>query len=145
MISDQALDHEIYQIKINFPTSGEVMITGHLLSRGILVQWQKLLESLVRLRGGGNIGINFRRHYSVPGPSFLWHIDGKHKLIKYHLVGGVDGFSRLVTYLACSNNNRADTVLSEFLQATEKYGTPSRVRSDMGGENVDVWRHMLAE
>ena len=36
-------------------------------------------------------------------------------------------------------------MLSKFLQATEKYGTPSRVRLDMGGENVDVWRHMLAE
>lgn len=86
----------------------------------------------------------FRISYSVPGPNFLWHIDGNHKLIKYRLVihGGIDG---LITYISCANNNRADTVLSEFLQATERYGTPSRVRSDMGGENVDLWCYMLSE
>ena len=38
VIADQALDHEIYQIRLNFPNSGEVMIAGHLLSRGIHVQ-----------------------------------------------------------------------------------------------------------
>ena len=37
IIAEEALDHEIDQIKLNFPNSGEVMITGHLLSRGILL------------------------------------------------------------------------------------------------------------
>ena len=35
-------------------------------------------------------------------------------------------------------------MLSQFLQATEWYGTP-HIRSDIGGENVDVWRYMLSE
>lgn len=30
VIADQALDNEIYQIKLNFPNSGEVMTAGHL-------------------------------------------------------------------------------------------------------------------
>ena len=43
----------------------------------------------------------YRRVYSVPGSNYLWHIDGNHKMICYRLVvhGGIDGFSRLITYL----------------------------------------------
>jgi hypothetical protein len=57
--------------------------------------------------------------------------------------GGIDGFSRIPVFLHCSTNNRASTVLQCFLQAVERYGLPSRVRSDKGGENVDVSLYML--
>ena len=79
----------------------------------------------------------------MPGPNYLWHVDGNHKLITYRLVvhGGI---SRLVTYLHCSNNNRAETVLSKFMGASEQYGIPSCVRSDHGGENVGIWNFMVA-
>ena len=52
-----------------------------------------------------------RRRYSVPGPNSLWHIDGHHSLIcwGFDIRGGVDGFSRLIVYLYCSANNKADT------------------------------------
>lgn len=87
-----------------------------------------------------------RRVHTAPHPNAVWHIDGNHKMIRWRLVvhGGVDGFSRCVTYMKCANNNCASTVLDAFLEALGAYGTPLRVRSDHGGENIDVWRHMLS-
>ena len=43
VIADQALDHEILQIEFNFPNSGEVMISGHPLSRGIHLHFKELI------------------------------------------------------------------------------------------------------
>lgn len=72
-------------------------------------------------------------------------LDGNHKLIRWKFVvhGGIDGYSRMIVYLHCSTNNRASTVYDLFLKAIESYGLPSRVRSDQGGENTLVARHML--
>ena len=57
--------------------------------------------------------------------------------------GGIDGFSRIPVYLKASNDNKASTVLSCFREAVSEYGLPSQVRSDKGGENVDVATYML--
>lgn len=57
--------------------------------------------------------------------------------------GGIDGFSRIPVYCQCSNNNRSTTVLRCFVQAVQQFGLPSRVRSDLGMENVEVSRFML--
>ena len=58
------------------------------------------------------------------------------------MLTGIDGYSRMVTYIGCSNN-WADTVLQLFVRAVREYGYPSRVRSDHGLENVDVARLII--
>ena len=57
----------------------------------------------------------------------------------------MDGFSRLIVFLNVSNNNRAATVFESFRSAVEEYGLPSRVRSDKGGENVDVAHFIVSQ
>jgi len=85
-----------------------------------------------------------RRVYTVPFVNPLWHIDGHHKLIRWRIVihAGIDGKSRVVTFIHASSNNQAATVGDLFLKATEKFDWPSRVRADYGGENLEVKAHM---
>ena len=72
-------------------------------------------------------------------------MDGNHKLIRWRMVihGGIDGYSRAVVFLRCSNNNEAVTVLEQFLHGTGKFHFPRRIRTDHGTENVEVARCML--
>lgn len=145
-ISNAELDGVVGRIITNCPNYGSVMVWGQLKAYGIKVPRQCVRDSLYRvspeaveMRRTTTVS---RRVYNVPSSNSLWHIDGLHCLIRWRIVihGGIDGFSRRIMYLHASTNNRADTVLKLFLEATQKCGWPSRVRSDLGGENVEVAR-----
>ena len=148
-VTDLQLDHITQQFVTNHPNSGEKSFDGYLRNMGLRVQRYRIRRSLQRVDPNG-VRNRFsrtlhRRQYSVPMPNSLWHIDGNHKLIRWHIVihGGIDGFSRLPVYLRVSTDNTSETVLGYFLNAVAAYGLPSRVRCDKGGENVQVSEYML--
>ena len=76
---------------------------------------------------------------------FFRHIDSHHKLIRWRLVihGCIDGYSLLIIYLHCCNNNKAETVKAQFLRSVSTFFWPRRVRSDHCMENIEVAREML--
>ncbi|KAG8921378.1 hypothetical protein FRC01_000283 [Tulasnella sp. 417] len=145
--SDDELDEGIIRIRVHFPKAGIAMLHGMLRTLGQHVPKERIRRSLLRVDPVRRVFERLRirrRTYEVPGPNALWHHDGQHGLIRWGIVihGFIDGYSRLVTALRAHNNNRADTVLALFLEATATYGLPSRVRGDHGVENLKVAEYM---
>ncbi len=148
-ISSLDLDSLLQQIKRDHPNDGEVMMRGHLISLGIRVPRSQVRESIHRV---DHQGIELRkshvvkhRQYFVESPNSVWHIDGHHKLIRWRFVvhAAIDGFSRVIPYITCADNNRAMTVIEAFYSGVACFGLPEKVRSDHGGENMEVWKYML--
>ena len=107
-INDHDLSELILSLTYNNPNLGERSIDGILRSSGIIVQRQRIRDALwsvdpegvlLRLRRSLH-----RREYDVEAPNSLWHVDGYHKLVRWKIVihGGIDGYSRVVTYLQAS-------------------------------------------
>ena len=87
-IPDDELDKCVQEIINEFPNSGYRTVKSHLACRGLLVQEERVQESLKRIDLEGvlyrqlNMKLVLRRKYSVRAPLSLWHIDGYHKLIR---------------------------------------------------------------
>ncbi len=145
-ISNENIDAIVSEIYHEFPNCGIRRMKGFLHAKGMRIQWERVRASLWRVDPEGillrtmQLNLVQRRHYSVAGPLSLWHLDGNHKLIRWGFVihGCVDGYSRRVMFLRASTNNKAITVFTLFMEATQKFGLPQRVRGDQGVENVDV-------
>ena len=143
------LDKKVEELVENHPSTGEIMLNGHLRAKKIFIQRKRLRESLHRVNpeecASRKLHTIERRQYSCPCPNYVWHVDGTHKLVRWRFIvhAGIDGFSRLVVYCHCSTNNKAATVLDLFQRAVSDYGLPLRIRSDYGVENVRVWDYMI--
>ena len=148
-IADDELDDFVRNFVTLHPHCGEKTLRGQLRSRGFHVQRRRIRDSLHRFDPSGVCARSrVLLHcwvYCVESPNSLWHLDGYHKLIRWNIVihGCIDGYSRLVTFLKASSNNKASTVLNGFLSAVEEYGLPCRICTDRGGENVLVAQYML--
>ena len=148
-ITDSDLDNIVRSMCTLHQRSGEKSIEGKLRSVGLRVQRERIRESIHRVDPTGVEHrirrVLHRREYFVENPNDLWHVDGYHKLIRWRIIvhGGIDGYSRLVTYFQASNNNRATTAFHAFEAGVSDYGIPSRVRTDRGGENVEIACYML--
>ncbi|CAD6896882.1 unnamed protein product [Tilletia laevis] len=124
--------------------AGERCLTGALIAVGVSIRRAKIREA-VRVLDPFPLPPRWRtalqrRTYYVPFVNSLWHLDGHHKLIRWRLVihGCIDGKTRTVTYMRAHSNNAAASVSTCFSEAIEKWGPPSRVRADYGGENLGV-------
>ena len=90
VLTDQELDPLVLEIQKEFPMCGNRQMYGHLASRGIRVQRQRVRESMRRVDPEGSLmrrlTVTNHHKYSVPAPRSLYHIDGNHKLIRYILL-----------------------------------------------------------
>ena len=145
-ISDYDLDHIVGGIQSANPAVGSVMMQGYLASQGVIDQCQRVRDSVRRTNPLRMVARwrQRRKCYHVPGPNSLWHVDSHHSLIRWRFDGAVDGYSRMVPYLFCATNNKAATAFSGFFESTKRFGVPSRVRSDKGGENQQICHFMVS-
>ena len=149
-ISDQRLYELVIRYKQTHPFDGERMLIGYLRSQDIHLPRRRIRECIHRVDAGGvrsrSVKLIQWRTYYAKGANYVWHMDGNHKLVRWKFVihGAVDGYSRLVTFLKCSTNNRASTVLDSFIAATQNLGLPKKLRTDLGGENVEAWDYMVS-
>ncbi|XP_045182634.2 uncharacterized protein LOC123541283 [Mercenaria mercenaria] len=148
-IGDEELTSLIQQTIQDFPKCGERMLAEILRQNGVHIQRYRLRDILHEHDEPGikerQLGRLHRRTYHVQGPNHMWHVDTNHKLIRWGFVisGAIDGFSRLVTALRCLDNNRSDSLLQVFREATETFGTPRCVRTDQGMENIRIAEFMF--
>ena len=131
-------------IKLDHPKDGEALLKGHLFQLDTTFSVKGSIHEVDHERTVCRCSnVIKRRSYSVPAPNSMWHVDGNHKLIRLVVHARTDGFSRTIVYMVCANNNKATMVLAAFMEGVSRFGFPECVRSDYGGENVDVWRYML--
>ena len=102
---------------------------SHLLRMGVKVSRQQLRDSIHHVDHNKNVvrrsTVVKCRVYSVDQPNSVRHLDlSHHKLIKWRFIthAAIDGFSRIITNITCSNNNKSETVIQQFLLGAREFG-----------------------
>jgi hypothetical protein len=79
-----------------------------------------------------------RDNYVVPGPDWLWCLDGHDKLARFgiEIYGCVDAYSRKIIWFFVGSSNRTQvSVLRQYLHTVKTVGyCPNLIRSDKGRE-----------
>ena len=145
-LPDTALDEQVHEIHNRHTAVGCRMIASIPRSDGVILQRERVRQSLRRVDPAGSrwrlARALHRRKYNVSSPNALWHIDGNHKVGEVEVYSSW-GHCRMILYLNAASNNCATTVFNCFCEAVHQSGLPSQVCSDMGGENTKVARFML--
>uniref|UniRef100_A0A3B5QAJ1 Integrase core domain-containing protein n=1 Tax=Xiphophorus maculatus TaxID=8083 RepID=A0A3B5QAJ1_XIPMA len=150
-MSDDDLDQCVRDIKSRQPHSGYPGpdLGGWGPLEFLPVQASFIPNSSFSRRSLADLGSTGPRSYATHFTIRLWW--------GFVVHGGIDGCSRIVTYLSCSTDNRASTVLFHFLKARGLYecasGTGDEHRSHLTGESIhnqriehlwrDVFLHVL--
>jgi hypothetical protein len=112
---------------------------GHIIARDRLFKIYRTVASEAVNRRKRDMQ-QHRGEYIVPGPNFIWSIDGYDKLKPYgiEIYACIDGYSRYVIWIYIGiSNSTAVSCLRQFvdcLEGTKKQ--PRFIRSDRGGETV---------
>ena len=112
-VTDEQLDSKVSAfLREHGCLVGSSMFLGHLRSERLIILRERVCKCLARV-DPQNVRIRWaitvsRRAYSAAEPNSLWHLDGHHSHVNWGFVihGTIDGFSRLMTFLHCSTNNK---------------------------------------
>lgn len=81
-----------------------------------------------------------RRDFAVPGPDWIWSVDGYDKLKPwgFEIYAAIDAYSRYITWFYCGfSASTAWNVAAQYIDVLAQRGMmPLKIRSDHGGETA---------
>ena len=151
--TDEVLRDAVLHIKRRQPLIGDTILMAQLTNPAYYnfhLPRQRLRDLMAAIDPVGRDlrrrRLVYRRRVPKVRPMWCAHVDGHHKLdfVKLCIHGMIDGFSRKVLFLWCSNNNSAHTVLDLYYEASLVHGVPEKLYTDFGGENNGAGKFQVA-
>ena len=148
--SDAELEDAVVKLCSTNSLIGEKYLLGHLRGAHKFVVKRDRLRTLIQRlwpegRQNRKYGRLKRKVYNAFRPWYIVHFDGYEKLVNWgiYITGGIDGYSRTITFLQANDNKRAGTVLRAAMDMHfAVHGVPEMSRCDFGKENVGIMNFM---